>query len=387
WLKARAEWIDAQFPAEPEFSVASGNVPVGTSLIMNFPEGQAFYTTDGSDPRASGGGVSPTAKRFDGGAIDSTLLPMEAPVDYLVPTNNSLRMTLDGEYSDASLRYHFSVMSCDPKSPIAKVEKGQGYYKRGAAIPALSSAKGLLAMTQGRLDDLDDSSSVDTAMLRLSKFRAIVQKYAETKSVFTFEFRESLSVEAPLGNLWKFPEIVLIDWEHGEFDEDGLALDPAHLALKQTLGLPPYHLSSIRMRVETSHDNFREDLFQTMSGSMWANEGILYLADSISDESLGDQVRALASELGIGVVSFGLSPNDLDDLPHPAQIQNAIDRETEALMGRLHVEKIAPAKRRTHCGWESLQFLRNDHLEMNQLLAWLGGALENGKVKPFQSLR
>ena len=39
-----------------------------------------------------------------------------------------LRMTLDGEYSDASLRYHFSVMSCDPNSPIAKVEKGQGYY-------------------------------------------------------------------------------------------------------------------------------------------------------------------------------------------------------------------------------------------------------------------
>jgi hypothetical protein len=298
-----------------------------------------------------------------------------------------LRMTLDGEYSDASLRYHFSVMSCDPKSPIAKVEKGQGYYKRGAAIPALSSAKGLLAMTQGRLDDLDDSSSVDTAMLRLSKFRAIVQKYAETKSVFTFEFRDSLSVEAPLGNLWKFPEMVLIDWEHGEFDEDGLALDPAHLALKQTLGLPPYHLSSIRMRVETNHDNFREDLFQTMSGSMWANEGILYLANSISDESLGDQVRALASKLGIGVVSFGLSPNDLDDLPHPAQIQNAIDRETEALMGRLHVEKISPAERRTHCGWESLQALRNDHLEMNQLLAWLGGALENGKVKPFQSLR
>ena len=102
WLKARAEWIDAQFPAEPEFSVASGSVPVGTSLIMNFPEGQAFYTTDGSDPRASGGGVSPTAKRFDGGAIDSTLLPMDASVNYLVPTNNSLGLTWTQANFDAS---------------------------------------------------------------------------------------------------------------------------------------------------------------------------------------------------------------------------------------------------------------------------------------------
>lgn len=298
-----------------------------------------------------------------------------------------LRMNLDGEYSDASLRYHFSVMSCDPTSPIAKVEKGQGYYKRGASMPALSGAQELVAMTQGRLDDLHDSSAIDQAMLRLSKFRAIVRKYAETRSNFTFEFRESLTANAPLGNLWKFPEMVLIDWEHGRFDEEGLELDPAHLALKQTLGLPPYRLSSIRMRVETNHDSFREDLFQTLSCSLWANEGVLHLASSIEDESLGDQVRALATELGIGVVSFGLTPQKIDDLPHPAQIENAMDRETEAIMGMLRVEKITSPKRRTHCGWESLQALRNDHPEMNQLLAWLGGSLENGKVRPFKSTR
>lgn len=296
-----------------------------------------------------------------------------------------LRMNLDGDYSDASLRYHFSVMSCDPGSPIAKVEKGQGYYKRAASLPALSGAQELVALKQGRLDGLDDASAIDQAMLKLAKFRAIVRKYAETRNHFTFEFRESLAANVPLGNLWKFPEMVLIDWEHGRFDEDGLTLDPAHLALKQTLGLPPYRLSSIRMRVDVNHDSFREDLFQTISSSLWANEGVLYLAGSIVDESLGNQLRSLATELGIGIVSFGLSPSDLDDLPHPAQIENAIDRETEALMGRLRVETVSSPNRRTHCGWEMLQALRNDHPEMNQLLAWLGGSLESGKVRPFHS--
>jgi len=100
--------------------------------------------------------------------------------------------------------------------------------------------------------------------------------------------------------------MVLVDWEHGEFAEDGLELDAAHLALKKTLGLPPYSLSSVRMRVEINHDSFREDLFQTMSSSLWANSGDLYVAGSIDDESLGDQVRRLANQLGIGVVSFGL---------------------------------------------------------------------------------
>lgn len=296
-----------------------------------------------------------------------------------------LRLRLDGRYSDASLRYHFSVMSCDPSSPIAKVEKGQGYYKRGADLPALSGAQELVAMHQGRLDELGSNTSVDQAMLRLGKFRAIVRKYAETRNLFTFEFRESLSSGAPLGNLWKFPEMVMIDWEHGEFAEDCLELDPAHLALKQTLGLPPYRLSSVRMRVQISHNSFREDLFQTMSASMWANAGELYLANAITDESLGDQVRTLASQFGIGVTSFGLTADGIDDLPHPSQIENAIDRETEALMGRLKIEHVSPVKTRTHCGWESLDALRNDHPEMNQFLAWLGGSLENGKVRPFKA--
>lgn len=298
-----------------------------------------------------------------------------------------LRMRLDGRYSDASLRYHFSVMSCDPSSPIAKVEKGQGYYKRGADLPALSGAQELVSMHQGRLDELGSNTSIDQAMLRLGKFRAIIRKYAENRNLFTFEFRESLSSGMPLGNLWKFPEMVMIDWEHGEFSDDCLELDPAHLALKQTLGLPPYRLSSIRMRVETSHNSFREDLFQAMSASMWANAGELYLASGIMDESLGNQVRALASQFGIGVTSFGLTAEAIDDLPHPSQIENAIDRETEALMGRLKIEHIAPVKIRTHCGWESLDALRNDHPEMNQFLAWLGGSLENGKVRPFKAER
>ena len=54
-----------------------------------------------------------------------------------------VRLRLGEEYSDASLRYHFSFMASEPDSEIAKVERGQGYYRRirrqagaqGAAAP------------------------------------------------------------------------------------------------------------------------------------------------------------------------------------------------------------------------------------------------------------
>ncbi|HSP43850.1 MAG TPA: hypothetical protein VLO11_13330, partial [Luteolibacter sp.] len=108
-----------------------------------------------------------------------TLLPPN-PADAIKGTEliRLTRLQLNGNYSDASLRYHFSIMSCDPASPIAKVEKGQGYYRRSAPLPALSGAQELIALTQGSLDDLTeaDQDLMDNAMLRRRKFRAVVTR-------------------------------------------------------------------------------------------------------------------------------------------------------------------------------------------------------------------
>ena len=90
WLKARAEWIDAQFPDEPVFSIPGGAVPVGTELSMNFLKGSAYFTTDGTDPRAPSGTIAANAKQFEGGPIDSTLIDIDAPAGYLIPSDGSL---------------------------------------------------------------------------------------------------------------------------------------------------------------------------------------------------------------------------------------------------------------------------------------------------------
>ena len=50
-----------------------------------------------------------------------------------------VKYRLKQDYSDATLRYHFSIMSCDPSSPIAKVEQGQGYYLRSSTIHSMTS--------------------------------------------------------------------------------------------------------------------------------------------------------------------------------------------------------------------------------------------------------
>ncbi len=190
------------------------------------------------------------------------------------------RRNLTGNYSDASLRYHFSIMSCDPTSAIAKVEKGQGYYRRSEPLPALSGAQELLAWTQGRLDDLNDSesTSVDSAMMRIRKFRAVVTRYYEINGRFPFAFRDPFSTKSPLGNLWKYPELVLVDWQTDGSPDEEMSLDGNMLALKQRLGIAPFSLHSARLRLSPSLLTYREDFFQTLSVSMWAQGGELIYA-------------------------------------------------------------------------------------------------------------
>ncbi|BCU75510.1 hypothetical protein [Luteolibacter sp. LG18] len=315
-----------------------------------------------------------------------SLLPNN-PVDAIKGTEliRLTRLQLTGNYSDASLRYHFSIMSCDPASPIAKVEKGQGYYKRTASVPALSGAQELLSMTQGRLDDLTaDPQTADNALMRIRKFRAVVTRYFEINGRFPFAFREAFAKDAPLGNLWKYPELVLVDWETGESADEEMTLDETMLSLKQRLGLPPFRLHGARLRIQPSLLSYREDFFQTLAVSMWAQGGELIYAAPIEDEALADGLRKLNAQFGVGVTSFGLTAEALDDLPRPANILNAHPRETEAIMGKLEINRIAAPHSRHHIDWNALGSLRTESEEAEKLVGWLSRCLEERRAEPFK---
>lgn len=296
------------------------------------------------------------------------------------------RLQITGNYSDASLRYHFSIMSCDPASPIAKVEKGQGYYRRSAPLPALSGAQELLALTQGRLDDLTTGGDdlVDSTMLRIRKFRAVVTRYFEVNGRFPFAFREAFAKEAPISNLWKYPEMVLVDWETGGSPDEEMSLDETMLAFKQRLGIAPFRLHAARLRIQPSLQTYREDFFQTLAVSMWAQGGELYYAAPIEDEALAESLRRLSATFGVGVTSFGLDGDALDELPRPANILNAHPRETEAIMGKLDINRIAAPRSRPHLDWAALSSMRHESAEAEKLVAWLTRCIDCRRAEGFK---
>jgi len=295
------------------------------------------------------------------------------------------RLQLTGNYSDASLRYHFSIMSCDPASPIAKVEKGQGYYRRSAPLPALSGAQELLSLTQGRLDDLtSDSGVVDEAMMRIRKFRAVVTRYFEVNGRFPFAFRQAFSKAAPLSNLWTYPELVLVDWETGGSPDEEMSLDETMLDFKQRLGIPPFRLHAARLRIQPSLLTYREDFFQTLAVSMWAQGGELIYAAPIADEALVEGLRRLAACFGTGVTSFGLDAQALDDLPRPANILNAHPRETEAILSKLDINRIAAPRSRPQLDWSALSSMRNESEEAESLIRWLTRCIADRRAEAYR---
>jgi CotH kinase protein/Lamin Tail Domain len=73
WVTARANWIDTQFVAPPSVQFD------GTTRTLTVPAGaQIAYTLDGTDPRLSGGGLSPTAVLSSGPVPIPALQPYSA---------------------------------------------------------------------------------------------------------------------------------------------------------------------------------------------------------------------------------------------------------------------------------------------------------------------
>ena len=94
WFPNRTQIVLNQFIAQgwlttthdaPSFSQAGGIIPPGSTLAItnNEASGTIYYTTDGSDPRLSGGGINPNAIAYTG--------PFELPETFLTINARLLR--------------------------------------------------------------------------------------------------------------------------------------------------------------------------------------------------------------------------------------------------------------------------------------------------------
>jgi hypothetical protein len=296
-----------------------------------------------------------------------------------------VRFRLKQDYSDATLRYHFSIMCCDPSSPIAKVEQGQGYYLRAHAVNSYAPGSFISPAEPSIGPGLFEQSpgAVDLAITRARKFRSVYLRMAADSGRFPFSFETSFSEGAPYHNVWKFPDLAFVEWHVARDGEGGgLKLDRRATAVRAAMGLSAFSITTVKFKMEATHRSFREDFFQSLSHSGWANAGELVIAKAVDDTQLADELRQLGAAHGIGITTLGLNPESLDALPDASAIRKARASEFDAVVARLSVTKLAPARRRPALDWAALETAAAENSDARKLLDWLGACLESGRVEP-----
>lgn len=281
---------------------------------------------------------------------------------------------LKQDYSDATLRYHFSIMSCDPSSPIAKVEQGQGYYLRTSTIHTVNSARNLF--NSGTEDDgaVMSSADMDISLSRAAKFRAVVQRYLESVQQFPFSFERSFSIDAE-ANRWRVPDLAVVDWLAGEESDDRVSLNKEKLEVSRRLGQSPLRVSSVKLRLELNHVSLFEDLYQCLATSEWANAAELLIAAPIEDPRMIEEVRRFASRYGIGVISFGLDADILDDMPEPAAIENLQPREFESIQSLLQIRRYAAPDAGQSYDWAHVLAAAAENPDFERFEKWISRCL------------
>ncbi|MBS1872427.1 MAG: hypothetical protein JSU00_04380 [Acidobacteria bacterium] len=287
---------------------------------------------------------------------------------------------LEGEYAENSIRQHFSVMSQDPTSSIAKVTTGHGYYLReqltsqatiDSAAPTLLSTP--VELSKGRDLQLEE------------KFRFIFMRHAERSNVFPMHVEHTRASSRAAGvNRWKFPDVVLLNWRVGDMTDQGYRLDPNLLQVKMSLGEQPFLLRSVELKVDLSLASFRESFFQCVSNSKWAHGATLAIATSIDDSTLSDELRRLGASYDVSVDSYGLSAEFLESLPPASKIRAMTDSEfDEAIAPQITVQRVSSGKERSALDWEHILDLRSLSPGFRQLFEWVAYCLAQRRPYRF----
>lgn len=277
-----------------------------------------------------------------------------------------VRYRLGDEYSDATLRYHFSILSYDPSSPIAKVDQGQGYYMRVTKSDTRSESLNL-----GMFGDEENAEDVEGS--RFARFRSIVERHCLHGARYPFVLTEKCGCD------WELPDLIITDWDFETDNDDTPRLDETMLNLKKHLGVSTVTLTAAQLKLGLTLDSLNASFFQTVSATRWANHREILIASKVSDEALVESLRMLGHQYGVGITSFGLDLTLLDEMPPPEQIRRMSAAEFESLQTLLKVQRISVSTPRSHLEWQHLSMLKKKHLSIAEMLKWLSDCLDQRK--------
>jgi hypothetical protein len=290
---------------------------------------------------------------------------------------NKVRSQLS-EYAEASIRQHLSQMSADPTSVVAKVDKGHGYYLRPTASESVNGGAVCSSGSAPVLGQNGMAAEAESPAGRESqpeeKFRALYMRYARQQNSFPMLVDHTRAEKQEAGtNKWKYPDVVVLDWDVGGVVDDGYRLDRHLLDVKCSLGEQPFRLTSVEFKTRLTVANFRECFFQCVSNSKWAHHAVLAIAEEITDTIIATELRRLGTSYDVTVQSYCLNSAFLKDAPPATEIRGMTDESFDELAKGMRPSPIATGRQRTSLDWEHIRDMqgRTKDCPLVQVDSWL----------------
>ncbi len=279
-----------------------------------------------------------------------------------------VRLKLGEGYSDASLRYHFSFMAAEPDSKIVKVERGQGYYKRGLGRIAANARRGLLPLFLGE-------NGPENMDCRAKALALTVRQYDTTgRGVFVFSTSES-------GASWTKPDLAAVEWPEGDWEGHTLVFDRSALERRRMVGAPLLGLRSVCVaHLAGGAGDAVKEFFRALATSRWAPYGELVLVGELPDDAECAALRSLSAEFGVGVICLEISEERLNELPGAEEIFKANDEECAALLAELTPIRLAAGRTKA----TDAESGNNPGGEFGAMFDWLAACLERGGVEEYE---
>ncbi len=279
-----------------------------------------------------------------------------------------VRFRLGDEYSDATLRYHFSILSYDPSSPIAKVDQGQGYFLR--------IKRAAQSGTNGRHTLFESGAEGDARRRQYLRVRAIVERLRLQEQQYPFVLNGRDSQPLVLDGEWDLPDLICADWDVETGADEQPRFDESMMSLRRHLGAPEVGIVGVTIKLGIADEAFPAGFFQALSATRWTTRGELIIAESITDEALVDSLRSLGQQFGVGISTLGIDLAKLDDMPVGEDILGMTSAEFEAVEKNLTTRRITAAAQRSVLDWATLSILRKKHPAISEFVAWLSECLD-----------
>lgn len=120
---------------------------------------------------------------------------------------------------------------------------------------------------------------------------------------------------------WMHPDMVGCVFPIGQWSDEVLKLS-------KEIGNTSVKLISFELKKELTLHTLRENFFQTVSNSSWANESYLVAAKISTNDSFISELKRLSASFGIGVIELNTEDPNSSSIVFPARERENLDWDT-----------------------------------------------------------